>query len=538
MQKHRQKNNATLLAGQDFSPPYDTLFGVFHGDWYDAADIYKAWATQQWWCAKKLWDRDIADWLRTGVGGVFQMSNYHIPEITPNHSMGQIAETVNELSRQSGVPLLGLVFNWERGGAWTGPKGFFPPRNGTRAFKEAMQALREAGNVGFVYITGYTWYAGMQYNPPWDSWSLYEAEGQPLALKQPDGSVNVMHWYPGWDIVRLCAAPEASAQMQVDLFLKCLDLGCAVVQIDNLPCGGSDACYDLTHDHPPGYGSWWSEAVGRMLAETRRRGKEKNPNCAMSTEGVCENFIPWLDLFDQRAPNMEYFGHYHRGLPAGGETIPLFNYIYGEYIGAYCAAYPECNRPEVLYWTRCLGKALAQGVLPTGGRYFPDPREHNPITIGFYRKIVRAAGEECYPYLMFGEMLRRPEIDVPIVTAHYCKFNYVPERGEHRMDPQQLHQVTDASVQHAAFRGRDGSVAYILVNVSEDAVNFEVELSDHGMGARRYTIDRIVDGDRTVLRRAASLPRTESVEMGPLSITVLIVRRAGSRKVAPGGHQH
>ena len=67
------------MAG-DLAVDYDIVTGVFHGDWYDAADLYKAWATKQWWCQKKLWDRDIAAWMRTGFG-VFQTSNYHVPEL-------------------------------------------------------------------------------------------------------------------------------------------------------------------------------------------------------------------------------------------------------------------------------------------------------------------------------------------------------------------------------------------------------------------------------------------------------------------------
>ena len=78
------------VMGGDATFSYDTVVGVFHGDWYDGADIYKAWATKQWWCEKKLAERDIADWVRKGFG-VWQMSNYHIPEVKLNHSLDQIA---------------------------------------------------------------------------------------------------------------------------------------------------------------------------------------------------------------------------------------------------------------------------------------------------------------------------------------------------------------------------------------------------------------------------------------------------------------
>jgi hypothetical protein len=223
---------------------------------------------------------------------------------------------------------------------------------------------------------------------------------------------------------------------------------------------------------------------------------------------------------------MEYFGHRGGGTPMGGETIPLFNYVYNEYIGSYYAAMPECNRPEVLYWTRGMGKAVAQGVVPTGGRYFPDPPDHNPVTIGFYRKIVRAVANDLWPYLMFGKLLRPPEIDVPRITAEYFNFMYDNETKEHHVDPQQRHEVEDAAVQRGVFRGPDGSVAYFFANVSEDSVSFDVELSAYGDGAA-FVVERFTDGEREEWLEGAELPRRERLVMNPLSVVVLISRESG-----------
>jgi hypothetical protein len=513
--------------GEAAQVPYDAIVGVFHGDWYDAAALYRAWATEQWWCAEKLWDRDIASWLREGVGGVFQMSNYHIPRLDLNHSLGTIADTVNAISADAGVPLLCLLFNWEGGGAWTGPKGFFPPREGEAEFRNAMARLRQAGNLGFVYITGNNWYVKIGYDPEWDSWPEFRAKGEALALRKPDGEYTVMSWYDNWEVVRLCPEPAAAVELHADILLTCLDLGCSVVQIDNFPCGGSEACYDTAHGHPPGHGPWWSEACGRMLAEIRGRAKARHPECALTTEGIAENFVPWLDLYDQRAGNMEYFGHYARGMPMGGETVPLFSFIYNEYIGAYYAAMPECNRPEVLYWTRGLGKAICQGVLPTAGRYFPDPPDHNPIALAFFKRVIRATGRDLYPYLMFGEMLRPPEISVPTITAQYCKFLYDAANFRHHMDPQQRHEVTDRAVQHAAYRGRDGSVCLLFVNVSDQAVEFPVQLPAYNF-AGPVDVQRITNSEPQESLIGVSLPHTVSLAMEAFSITLLIVREVAA----------
>ena len=51
--------------GVHFQLPYDTVMGVFHGDWYTAADMYKEWARTQHWCSRKLAERDdVPDWFK------------------------------------------------------------------------------------------------------------------------------------------------------------------------------------------------------------------------------------------------------------------------------------------------------------------------------------------------------------------------------------------------------------------------------------------------------------------------------------------
>ncbi len=345
--------------GQNVKTDYETVVGVFHGDWYDGADIYKTWATRQWWCAKKLWDRDIADWMRTGVG-VFQMSNYHIPILKLNHPVSQIADVVNGLSKEIGVPLLALIFNFEGGGGWTGPAGFFPPREGEAAFREGLRRLREAGNYGFVYMPGGNWYIEIStYSPPFNSWPQFEKEGRPNGIMDAKGEVPIAKYYGGWQSARLCPQTEFTKQTSFSLILGSLERGCTVVQIDNFPISTAEACYNPKHGHPLGYGPWWSEAWNGILAEVRKQAKQRDSNCALTTEGISENFISHLDMFDQRAGNMEYFGHWQAGDPMGGETIPLFSYVYSQYIGAIWR--PIRNATVLRY---SIGRAAWASALP------------------------------------------------------------------------------------------------------------------------------------------------------------------------------
>ena len=509
-------------AGEDIFFNYNSVLGVFHGDWYDGTDIYKEWAQKQWWCDKTLTERDIGQWMRDGFG-VFQMSNYHTPEINMNHTLEKISDMVNQLSKEAGVPLLSLIFNFEKCGGWTGPVGFFPPREGEKAFEKAMCKLKDSGNHGFVYMPGGYWYIKLgSYIPKFDSVDIFEKEGRANAVLNASGKINIDSWYPGWESTSLCPGTEYLQTMTEELLLGCLERGCTVVQIDNIPCRSAEECYDPNHGHPLGYGPWWSHSYRKILKYVRNKAKKLNPQCAITTEGISENFIPYLDMYDQRAGNMEYFGHLYKEDPMGGDSIPLFNYVYNEYIGSYCAAYPECNRPEVLYWTRCLGKALIQGVVPTGGKYFPEPKELNPVTIGFYKKVIRATANECWKYIMFGKMLKPAVIDVPTISISYLRPDW--EKDFSKIITDGRHVLKDKCIQHSKWCSKDGDIGYLFVNISEDRVEFDLEITRSDSIDKKYNIEKIVNSQRSIFLKDTQLPVLHKLSMEPLSVVVVEVK--------------
>lgn len=509
---------------ENISFEYDTILGVFHGDWYDGADIYKKWARQQWWCSQKLWEKDIAGWIRNGFT-VFQMSNYNQVDLNLNNSLEKIADTVNSISKDLDSPILSLIFNWENGGPWTGPAGLFPPREGEDKFKNAIEKLEKEGNYGFVYIPGGTWYLHMPFTfETFDSWDAFNKKGRSSALLKNNGDIIIESWFSGWENTRMCPSTKYTRNLTSEMYMDCLRIGAAWIQIDNFPICGAAECYSNDHGHPIGYGPWWSEEWNKILKKIREESKALNPNRALSVEGISENFILYLDMYDNRTGNAEYFCHLEENLPMGDEIIPLFNYIYNEYIGSYTAAFPECNRPEILFWTRNLGKALAQGVVPTGGWYYPEPDKLNPVTIDFYKKIARATTYECWKYIMFGEMLRPPKIDVPEIDFSYLIWDDAGDLNGKISGKR--HIVKDKVVQHSAWRSRDGGIGYIFVNISRDEVEFDVELSSYCSKADHYDVEMITNGKRSNWLNKASLPSRQKIRMDPLSIVVVELKTA------------
>lgn len=55
------------ILGGDFEDVYPVVLAPIRAPWYNAADLYKSWAKEQFWCKKTLAQRaDIPDWLKSG----------------------------------------------------------------------------------------------------------------------------------------------------------------------------------------------------------------------------------------------------------------------------------------------------------------------------------------------------------------------------------------------------------------------------------------------------------------------------------------
>ena len=503
---------------------YETVVGVFQGDWQDGADIYKRWARRQWWCKRKLVEKDIPGWLREGFG-VFLFANFN--SVNPSrldHPLGQIAEFVNDLSAEIGKPILAPVFNWEGQGPWTSPAGLFPPREGEAEFRRAMAALRKTGSLGCVSIPGDEWYLQLPFQPAaanFDCRKAFNAQARHLAITHADGQLYVRSLFDGWAQVQLCPHLDAVKTFMIDLYKQCLERGIVVIWNGGFPDGGDYACcYDPAHGHPLGFGRWWSGKYAEILEELNRECRAINPDFVHAGEGICEIFIPYLDLYDHRAGMFEVFSHIEENFPVGGRLIPLFNYVYSEYIGAFAAAFPDLNRPEVLYWARCIGKSLAQGAVPMGSKCLPEPQAFNPILLDFYKRVTRATVQECWKYVMFGELLRQPQIKVPRVEFSYLLGNVdgVTANGHSR------HVVMDVAVECSAWRAPDGNIGYLFVNVTEDRVVFEVTLGSRDADGCLHDVDVVTNGRRERWLSGARLPATRAMDLGPLSVCLVECR--------------
>ncbi|NLF00413.1 MAG: hypothetical protein GX601_05475 [Anaerolineales bacterium] len=110
---------------------------------------------------------------------------------------------------------------------------------------------------------------------------------------------------------------------------------------------------------------------------------------------------------------------------------------------------------------------------------------------------------------------------MPQITASYLR--QTPDCDH--LDPAKRHVVVDDAVQHSSWRGPDDALGHIFTNVSEEPVAFDVTFASYDDQSARYDVDRVVDGVREPWLREAALPLQGRLQMEPLSVTLVEMRK-------------
>ena len=159
--------------GEDFALDYDMVYRFVDGDWYDCADIYKAWFYEHLPKGlKKAKDNaDLPDWytdfpliLTYPVRGLHDMD-----EMTPNalYPYVNVLPCVDKFSKATGAKIMVLLMHWEGTAPWA-PPFVWPPFGGEEEFDKLFYALKERGHLLGVYCSGFSYTEQSNVLPSYD----------------------------------------------------------------------------------------------------------------------------------------------------------------------------------------------------------------------------------------------------------------------------------------------------------------------------------------------------------------------------------
>jgi len=455
-----------LLRQGAWQTEYDVVFGTFRGDWQTAAELYKAWALKQRWCAKTFAQRvaegDVPRWLaEPSLYYTWSLRGKLDPETFGNRLPRALAQA--EAWRELlGVPATMMLMSWEKHGPWVTPD-YFPPFGGEAAFSTATRSLHAKGHRTLVFLSGLNWTLlkdGACDAGHYDDVADFEANGAAGAVCGTNGLPQRFKSHPDMgEYAQLCPVTRQAREVLMEPALMCQSLGIDCVQADQILGGGMPPCYSTRHGHPQGGGTWSAEAMLALFGEIRREGKKRNPDFAWSVEEPGEFFIPVLDTYHAR--------DYAQGRwPRDGknsEGVPFFTSVYHAYVTGYggdsCAVSARPNG-TALYQQ---GMNLVCGKAPAVSVWTQDydPATTDAAQTRLLREHVRL-WRTAQPFLVFGERIAAPPLAVPTVTNRFWSAANKPPR-----------EVPVPAVLHSVWRSPDSRTAAVYVCIANTPVRFE-----------------------------------------------------------------
>ena len=504
-----------------FSLPYTIVVGVFQGDWYDAAMMYKEWARKQWWTQKTLeGDKDTPIWLkRVGLIADFFTRYWERDSIMWNGPYSNIIETAEKVRSYFNVIPLFTWRGWEKNGFGVAMPDYFPPTEGWESFESSILHAHMKGGrilVPIPMINMYSfnasgWQEAAKYAPRdrrgnlyTYSWHIHNNSG--VIVKQVGFYMGPSDY---WLNVILKIIKELVSR-NVDVFQ--LDGGPPPPQINFI--GGV---------FPEGGGTWWTEGFLEIYKKVREEARKINPEASIASEWLAEAYIPFMDIaFDEviggLPPYPKFDGLvYNTSL---NEYIPLWHAVYHENILLTSSILYIDGRDRTFY-RRCLANALIWGEIPA---IILDPQGTGPpYNLNLYardmleysRRIASLRTTYAYDFLVGGVMLRPPEIiDNKFILVPGAKS--IPYSGE------DVEPFYTATVYASAWQASDGSIGIVLTNIDSVKSQVRLKLPFQRDTNSKYTVYMVKNGEFVFNFSEAILPEEINVSLLPLEVQLIV----------------
>lgn len=433
----------------DFKLSGQAHWQLLRGDWFDAGQIYKAWAQKNasWWPKVGREGReDTPLWMRKLGGWTTSFSSGKAAEVSPD---------VLALQKSWGIPIGFHWYNWHAIPFDNGYPHYFPPKDGAD-FSVAVKNLQSQNVHVMPYINGRIWDTRDKGVEDFE----FTSRALPAATKEEkDGKlVPVTETYDskesdGSTVVLAAMCPSTQLwQNEIKNIVTRLtkDEGTDAVYIDQVAAAAPVMCLDPAHSHPAGGGSWWVQDYNAMLAKVRAA---LPPGRMLTTECNAE---PYIKSFD---------GYLTWHWQFDGQ-VPLFPEIYGGAIQMFGRAYGAGATSDIAMRMKS-AQQLTWGEQI--GWLAPD-LALKATEAPFLRRTVRTR-EQLARFFYAGQMARPPHLGgtIPTITADW-EWQGVAI------------VTTDAAMSGLWKIPAERKAALILSNVSEKPIEITLDTKQLDLG--------------------------------------------------------
>jgi hypothetical protein len=494
------------VAWRDYVHPFETVTRFFRGDWCAAAEEYRAWAEEQSWCSVSFREKTLPAWYRNGQP-VFGTTNWFWDEVvsdTQVNPLSTLARLVNAYSQTLETPLTLKLFGWEQHGMWDNPYSM-PPRDGMAAFTAMIDGLQDAGQRSGV----------MRSITKWSSTSPgFETQGSLATVILPGGEA-----FCGGEGANsrclMCPANASWRQIMQQNATETAESGVDWLELDEVPLGVYPfGCFNADHGHPVGYGVWWTNSLYSLIESSYRTCKSINPEILITTEGPSEFFIPVSDGYVSRLSIGEAdFATWLIAEIPEIQFVPVFPFVYHEYIRAYRGTFPPLESPFVRYGLIADARSLMAGEIPSWSTWNALPDKVSSSRLDSARRHAAAFTDWASAFVRDGRMLRPLSFEVPSVQV------LAPES-----DTLTAYRFDLPAVLHSAWQSPDGSIGYLFENISTSRQSLELAIPRPESGGSSFVVKVVREGIE-VEAMTRNLPAPLEFDLAPGEIVMAVVGR-------------
>ncbi len=396
----------------------EMALGTHQGDWYEAAQIYRKWMMKEtpWKPVHPNSMQDIDFWGLCGVE--FQ----------------ECSRLAKRAAGYLGTPMGLHLYNWHQIKMDTNFPHFFPERPGFREFVEDVQ---RSGVRVMPYINALSWDVGLE---------DFKNHAVQSSAKQKKGGPYLNTYGTESTFAFMCPTELLWKNTIVSIVSRLVrEFRVSGVYLDQLALNGPVHCFDSTHQHELGGGSWWVRGYQEMLASIRN---EIGWEALLTAEGVAEPYSAFLDgLLSWQ--NVQ------------PDQVPIHGVIYGGLIHPFGRAY-YANQE----WLQSIRAKTAQAFVfgeQLGWLAVQLIKDDSDPLSRFIKSLVTLRRQH-HSFIVHGEMLRPPEITttVPGLTTEWgtgvAPFQW---------------KVTIDGIQRAAWRNKKGEVLLVFINPTPETLAFE-----------------------------------------------------------------
>ncbi len=471
------------VQGSDYPDYYPVAFGVYQGGWADAAKIYRPWALDQRWTQNGplsqrldvpesilnlgIWIRD--SWIWNEATG------------TPKEMNKPLLMAAKKLD----VPIGLQWYNWHVPPFDNLYPHYLPAKEG---FKERVTDLKQNNILVMPYING----SSADMNIP--DFEKYE----PHAVKDEAGGLR-LHYYSNNSgrLLSMCGN-QVFWQDQIESLVDDIrkQYGVTGIYVDQVSGLFHELCFDKSHLHPLGGGSYWTRGNRDLLKKVKNVALRNGGNMVVTSEGASEVFFDLLDanLFWSQPSERE---------------IPMMQMVYSGYtlfFGSPCD-YTKSNN----YFRYAQGQA------------FIDGRQNGWMDLGLFKpeykdkvKFLKQCGKQrlaTIKYLVYGQLLEpvMPEDQIETFTDNGFGWGmYEKERS-----------ATMPGAEARLWKSEEGTLAVLFANYVDKPIKFryKVNPSDYGLTEDKWQINEINEESvNDIGAFSGALDRTEILPPGEIKI--------------------